>query len=252
MTKVGIISDTHFPAVHPGALAFVCDMFDAWDVETVVHIGDVIDLHAPSFHDKNPNMPGPLDEFRLAHDMVREWSETLQARGWSSKKNPVRVCRGNHCDRSRRMAASGGIVESFLRPDSEVWDTPNWDWRMEHEIDGVLYTHGHKGCGGGKNPALLTLEKGLDMPLVIGHFHTRGGIAPLAGRKTLRWGMNVGCLVDRLHPAMAYSEGGSQKQIMSCGVVIDGHPYYEMMRCGPGEPYHRSRFAKKTRKTYYV
>jgi hypothetical protein len=54
--------------------------------------------------------------------------------------------------------------------------------------------------------------------------------------------MDVGCLVDRLHPAMQYAEGGAEKQMMSLGVIIDGHPYYEMMPCGHGEPYNRSKF----------
>jgi predicted phosphodiesterase len=243
--RVGVIPDTHFPAEHPAALAFLCDTFDAWGVERLVHIGDVVDLHAASFHDKNPMMPGPLDEYKQAHETVARWSKVFRDNGWVSSKNPLMVCLGNHCERSYRVAAAGGVIESFMRPHHDVWGTTDWVWALEHELDGVLYTHGHKGCGGGKNPALLTLEKGLDMPVVLGHFHTRGGIAPLAGRKTLRWGMNVGCLVDRLHPAMAYASGGSQKQIMSCGVVIDGHPYYEMMPCGPGEKYHRSKFKKK-------
>jgi hypothetical protein len=112
---------------------------------------------------------------------------------------------------------------------------------MEHEIDGVLYMHGHRKCGGGQHPAHLTIKKGLDMPVVMGHYHTIGGINPLPGRKALRWGMDVGCLVDRLHPAMEYARGAA-KQMLSVGVVIDGHPYYEMMPCGPGELYHRSNF----------
>ena len=101
--------------------------------------------------------------------------------------------------------------------------------------------HGHKKCGGGMHPAHLTLKKGLDCPVVLGHYHTIGGINPLPGRNTLRWGMDVGCLVDRLHPAMDYANGAA-KQMLSVGVVIDGHPYYEMMPCGPGEDYHRSKF----------
>lgn len=240
--RVGIISDTHFPAIHPAALAFITDIFEAWDIEQAVHIGDVTDLHNPSFHDKNPNMPGPLDEFHQAATCVSILDGLVHQMGWVSEKNPMLVCEGNHDARPKRVAEKYGVSEGFLHKHSEVWNTPDWKWALEHEIDGVLYTHGHRGCGGGKNPALSTLEKGLDMPVVLGHFHTRGGVAPLAGRRTLRWGMNVGCLVDRLHPAMAYAEQGTQKQIMACGVVIDGHPYFEMMPCSPGEKYHRSKF----------
>ena len=242
MSCVGVIPDTHFPAVHPGAFAFIEDMFDTWGVDTVVHIGDVSDLHGPSFHDKHPEMPGPRDEFDQALECVTKLDDLLHDMGLVSAKNPLRVCRGNHDDRPRRVAEKYGVIGSFLAPDNAVWGTPHWDWQMEHEIDGVLYMHGHRKCGGGEHPAYQTLKRGLDMPLVIGHYHIRGGIAALPGRRSLRWGMSVGCLVDRLHPAMMYAESGSLKQMMSVGIVKDGHPYYEMMPCGPGERYHRSRF----------
>jgi predicted phosphodiesterase len=243
--RIGVISDTHFPACHPAAIDFLMDIFEAWDIQRVVHIGDVSDLHGPSFHDHHPEMPGPLDEFIQARDCIRTLDALLHEAGWVSAKKPMLVTTGNHDLRPKRVAAVHGITDRFLYELSEVWETPDWKWDNEWELDGVLYTHGHKGCGGGKHPAMLTLEKGLDMPVVLGHYHTRSGISALAGRKTLRWGMNVGCLVDRLHPAMEYSESGSQKPIMACGVVIDGHPYIEYMACGPGEKYSREKFKKK-------
>lgn len=248
MSRVGVISDTHFPAVHPGALDFILDTFEAWDIQRVVHIGDVADLHNPSFHDNHPEMPGPKDEYLQAYEKVQEWDSVLMEANLITRHRPLLVCEGNHDDRPRRVAAKYGVTGEFLVSHAEAWGTPNWKWAMEHEIDGVFYTHGHKKCGGGEHPAYLTLKKGFDMPIVIGHYHTRSGINPLPGRKTLRWGMDVGCLVDRLHPAMKYAEGGAQKQMISTGVVIDGHPYLEFMKCGPGEKYHRSRFTKKLRK----
>jgi hypothetical protein len=41
--------------------------------------------------------------------------------------------------------------------------------------------------------------------------------------------MNVGCGVDRKHLAMKYGEDHIKKPVISCGVVIDGKPYMEMM-----------------------
>lgn len=242
MARVGIISDTHFPAMHPASLAFIMDIFDSWDVQRVVHIGDVSDLHGPSFHDHHPAMPGPRDEFKQAVACVRTLDNALHEAGLVSAKNPLLVCEGNHDDRPKRVAAKYGVTQEFLLPHAEVWGTKDWVWALEHEIDDVLYMHGHKKCGGGQHPAHLTLKKGLDMSLVVGHYHTIGGVNPLPGRRSLRWGMDVGCLVDRLHPAMAYSEGGSMKQMLSCGVVIDSHPYYEMMPCGRGQKYDRRKF----------
>jgi predicted phosphodiesterase len=231
--------------MHPGGIPFLLDTFDAWGVTQVVHIGDVSDLHGPSFHDKHPDMPGPRDEVHQARECIQYFDSLLHKAGLVSKKNPLLVCEGNHDDRPKRVAAKYGVTSDFLVPHNAVWNTPNWRWALEHVIDDVLYMHGHKKCGGGEHPAHLTLKKGLDLSLVLGHYHTRGGVNPLPGRRSCRWGMDVGCLIDRLHPAMQYSESGSMKQMMSCGVVIDGHPYYEMMPCGPGQKYHRSKFKKK-------
>ncbi len=239
--RVGIISDTHFPAVHPAALQFVLDVFHEWRIRQVVHIGDVCELHNPSFHENHPDMPGPKDEFDQSNECVHVWDDTLRRHRFVSRARPMLVCKGNHDGRPERVAAKFGVTKEFLKAHNEVWGV-NWIWDLEHEIDGVLYMHGHKRCGGGEHPAHLTIKKGLDQPLVLGHYHTKGGINPLPGRKALRWGMDVGCLIDRLHPAMEYAEGGAAKQMMSVGVVIDGHPYYEMMPCGPGEEYHRSLF----------
>lgn len=239
--RVGGISDTHFPAEHPGALPFVLDTFDKYQINQPLHIGDVADLHNPSFHDKHTEMPGAMAEWRQARETVQDWDWHLKNAGFITRHRKLKVCMGNHDERPLRMAEKMGVAAPFMATQNKVWGV-NWDWADEHIIDDVLYIHGHRKCGGGMHPAHLTLMKGLDMSVVMGHYHTRGGINPLPGRRCLRWGMDLGCLVDRLSPAMRYAEGGAAKQIISIGVVIDGHPYYEMMPCGPGERYHRSRF----------
>jgi metallophosphoesterase superfamily enzyme len=223
-------------------MQFVLDTFEEWKITKVISIGDLADLHNPSFHDNHPEMPGAKNEFEMASQDVARWFTALDDAGFVPEGEDIDICEGNHDDRPKRVAAKFGVTKKFLKPLSEVWPG-RWNWELEHEIDGVLYMHGHRKCGGGMHPAHLTLKKGLDMSLVLGHFHTIGGVNPLPGRKALRWGMDVGCLVDRLHPAMAYARGAA-KQMMSCGVVIDGHPYYEMMPCGPGELYNRRNFRR--------
>jgi hypothetical protein len=39
--------------------------------------------------------------------------------------------------------------------------------------------------------------------------------------------MDTGCGVDGNHPAMAYGKHLLSRPVLGCGVVIDGHPYYE-------------------------
>jgi len=146
---------------------------------------------------------------------------------------------GNHDERVYRLAASVNIPARFIKDYSDQWNTPRWSWLREKLIDDVMYTHGTGS--GGKTPALNRATASL-VSTVMGHVHSRGGIAWAAGPTTRLFGMDTGCGVDITHPAMAYGKQMISKPILSCGVVIDGHPYHEMMPHDRGETYHRSRF----------
>ena len=58
MSKVLAIGDTHLPAVHPGYLAFCSDLYDKYDCDTAVHIGDFVDHHAISAHEPSLKLMG--------------------------------------------------------------------------------------------------------------------------------------------------------------------------------------------------
>lgn len=237
MAKVGIIGDTHFGAVHPGYLAFCTDTFDAWACDTFVHVGDVVDLHNPSEYGRYVGQEGALDEYRVAYGFVQRWARRFPT---------MRVCVGNHDERALRLATKHGIAEEFLRPFADLWGTPHWDWKMEHEIDDVLYMHGTGH--GGQYPAFNLLKKGVGMSVVMGHAHSVAGVRWLVGPRSRWFAMDVGCGVDRQHPAMRYGRDLPLKPILACGVVLDGVPYHEIMPCGPGERYHRSRFDGRRKK----
>jgi len=64
-------------------------------------------------------------------------------------------------------------------------------------------------------------------PTVCGHVHSQAGVAWSAGPGLNVWGMDTGCGVDGDHPAMAYGKHLLSRPVLGCGVVIDGHPYYE-------------------------
>src|ERR1700722_6285708 len=73
MAKVLAVGDTHLPAVHPGYLAFCSDLYDKYDCDTAVHIGDFVDHHAISAHDPSPEADGPLGEYAEALDLAAKW-----------------------------------------------------------------------------------------------------------------------------------------------------------------------------------
>jgi len=228
--KIGIIGDTHFPAVHPGYLDFVTDTFEKHRVDKVLHIGDVVDLHAISRFQKLPEAPGATDEYKQVIKVIKRWYRRFPK---------VTVTEGNHDQRTYRQAREVNIPARFLLGYNELYHTPRWKWLAEIVLDGVYYFHG-TGVSG-LHPAYNTMQKML-MSTTMGHIHTAGGIKWRANPEKRLFGLDVGCGVDDKHLAFKYGEHLKVRSILSCAVVIDGQPQHIIMPCGKGERYNRHRF----------
>jgi len=228
--KIGIIGDTHEPVSHPGYLQFCQDIFDAWDCDVFVHIGDLADSQAISFHANNPMCPGPNDEVELTQIAVDKWHEAFPK---------MRVCIGNHDERVIRLAESVQIPSRFIRNHAEVWNTPDWEYEHDFILDDTYYFHGTGN--GGIHPSWNVAGKML-MPVVMGHIHSAAGINWRANPLRRIFGVDVGCGIDVRAYQFAYGRHIKRRPILSCAVVIDGVPYHEIMPCGRGETYHHSNF----------
>ena len=217
MASVLVISDLHLPAVHADYLDFVNDIKRKYKTNTTVFIGDVIDHASISFHKKHPENPAAIDEYDSAMDRLGDWRRAFPK---------AYVTIGNHDERVLRLAADAGIPSMYIRNYKEVYKTKGWDWVPSIEIDGVYYYHG-TGAGG-QYPAINAAKMRLQS-VVMGHYHSVAGINWIVGPTSRIFGMNVGSGVDRFHPAMQYGSAYLKKPVLSCGVVIDGHPYLELM-----------------------
>lgn len=222
MAVVGIIGDTHIPYELDGYLDFCEATFDQWGVDTVVHIGDMFDNHALSFHDSEPMLQGVTGEFEMARDRAEEWYETFPK---------VTLIQGNHDILPARQLRKIGMEPSiFLKPIKELYGMPK-GWTVEDQvvIDDVLYHHGEtaNGVNGFRNDAIHRMQC-----TVSGHAHGNAGISATASDQELVWGMAVGCGVDHKHLAFAYGRHFKQKPIVACGIVYNGAPYIEYMNLG--------------------
>lgn len=213
--RVLAVGDIHIPAEHPGYLEFCKSVRRKWRTTEVVFIGDVIDWHAISFHAKEHDADTAIGEYGEAKVRLKRWKQAF--------KN-AKVCIGNHDERVERLASSAGVPPMFIRSYADTWDTPNWEWDREFVIDGVRYIHG-TGMSG-QSPALKAAIATMT-PTVCGHVHSQAGVRWSAGPSNSLWGMDTGCGVDSSHPAMRYGRAMLTKPVLGCGVVIDGHPYYE-------------------------
>ena len=114
----------------------------------------------------------------------------------------------------------------YLKSFNDVYGTTGWEWTHEYEHDNVLYTHGIGWSG--KTPAFNAANY-LRKSVVCGHTHSVAAIGWHNNGTDVLFGMNVGSGVDTSHLAMSYGRHSLKKPMISCGVVINGRPYLEVM-----------------------
>ena len=230
--RILAVGDPHNPVAHPGYLTFNRDLYDQWDCDTVVIIGDLVDNQAISFHSMNPECPGPTDEYELTKFYIQEWYAAFP---------DALICIGNHCERAIRKAASVGIPAKYLRDYSDIWDTPKWKWEYEHHLDDICFMH---GIGkGGIHPAWNAMQKKMKS-VVMGHCHSRFGVKFRTNKDHRFFGLDTGCGIDVDAFQFAYGQHVDERPVLGSAVIIDEIPYPEVMPCGRGELYHKSNFSR--------
>lgn len=227
MSRVLVIGDTHAPCMLEGYIPFLKSVKRRYKCDTIVHIGDLVDWAALSYHEKLPHLKNPNMEFKAALKQVRKLYKAFPDCTWLL---------GNHDTLTERQATTIGLPSCALKEYGDLWEVPNWDVVPRFDsviIDGVLYQHGDRGKGG--DMAAMKNAKIEFRSVVQGHHHTQGGCWYTANQRPTHeggrvFGLQTGCGVDHKLAAMAYGKKYSQKPLIGCGVVIDGiRAYFEPM-----------------------
>lgn len=209
MSKVLVVGDLHAPFVHAKYLSFCKSIYKKYNCNKVVFAGDIVDNHALSYHESDPDLYSAGHEMALAKKEVNKWVKTFPK---------ASICIGNHDMLPYRQAKSNGLPMELIKDYMEMWETPNWNWSQEFIIDDVLYRHSK---GSGKNSAIngAIAER---MSLVIGHLHSQLGVKFTASKRDRIFGMDSGCGIDIRARAFAYGQDFNARPIVGAGVVIDG------------------------------
>jgi predicted phosphodiesterase len=200
----------HFPFQHPHALDFLLSIQKRVKCGTVVCLGDLIDNHAVSFHDHDPDGRSPADEMKEVDKILPTWFKAFPN---------MYLCLGNHDRMADRKSKTVGLPSRVFKPFRDIWNLPKtWKVDFSFEIDGVKYQHGtgFSGDNAHLNAAYVNRQSS-----VIGHTHTNGAMGYLVNEKDRIYGMNVGCLIDRRQYAFAYERDFKRKPFLGCGVVTD-------------------------------
>ena len=220
MSRVLIIGDTHCPCLLDGYVEFPADCYESWGCDRVVHIGDLVDNCALSFHLKKPHQKDPTREFEQALDQVAVLTS------WFPDAD---LLLGNHDVLPYRWLNEVGIPEDMMRDFGDIFKLPDgWTVHQRYaqlEIDGVIYQHGDRG----RSSASLNARDEFQS-VVQGHHHSKAGIEFTANRNHRVFGMQVGCGTDWKHHQQDYGVKYTKKPIIGCGIVIDGTtPIFEPM-----------------------
>jgi len=209
--NVLVIGDTHEPFCKEGYLEFCREIQEKYDCGTVIHIGDVVDNHAISYHEHDSDGKSAGDEYRWALSRTKRWYHTFPN---------VKVCIGNHDALPFRKAFTAGLPSHWLKSYQELLESPKtWEWDFIHQVNGVIYQH---GTGMSGEMAAINAARENRQSTVIGHLHTVCNTRFLASYKDLIFGVSVGCGIDHQSYAFAYGKEQTRKPVVSCAVVLDG------------------------------
>lgn len=218
--RILVISDTHYPYSHPDTTAFLYALNDKHDFTRVIHIGDEVDLHSASFHEKDPDLYG------AGHEL----SAAITGLGPLYSAFPrVDVMDSNHGALYKRKIKHHGLPESVLKSSRDILSAPKgWKWHDELIVTlpnskKVLFHHG-------KTPNALAHAKSIGMSTVCGHFHTSFSIQKFQTPLTSGFAMIVGCLIDPKSRAYGYQKNQVFKPIIGCGMILDSQPRLELMQ----------------------
>jgi metallophosphoesterase superfamily enzyme len=212
MTTILCIPDLHLPFHHPHAFEFLELVAATFKPDKVVNVGDIIDGHANSRFEHDPDGMSAGHELELTSDCIDELAQIFPN---------MDICVGNHDRRILTAAYKAGIPKKAMKSLEEIYELPA-GWKMEDYFihDGVSYEHGDK-YGAGAYSHVKAAQKNM-MSTVIGHTHITFGVEYMANRNKLRFAANAGCLVDTHSYAMAYGRSYAGKPILGCMIIRDG------------------------------
>ena len=222
MARVLVIGDTHCPGMLTGYPRFLKRIYRKYKCNRVIHIGDLVDNAAISFHEKGPSFSSAKEEFIKARRQVQRLYSLFPE---------VTLLLGNHDALTQRQASHVGILDSHLRPFHDIWGIPDWTVLprfSRYELDRTVYAHGDAGKGGMYSSVKNSRDNFQNW--VQGHNHSEAGVWYTTVENHRIFGMNVGCGMNHTLLQFEYGRKFNKKPTIGCGVVIDGkQAYFEPM-----------------------
>lgn len=199
-----VVPDLHEPFTRPGYFEFVKRIANKYQTKQTVFLGDIMDMHATSYHEKELDALSPDEEFMEAKRKVNRWVKEYPE---------ADVMIGNHDGLKSRKAKTAGISSHWVKSYNEALDAPNWNFVESITYNGVLFRHGI----GGKARSYM---KDQHCSVVQGHFHSETELTFNPTPNTLLFAMQLGCGIDKEAYAMRYGKN-FKRPLINVGVILD-------------------------------
>jgi len=181
----------------------------------IICLGDEIDYHALSFHDKDPDLDSSGKELVLALGYIDTLHEIFPK---------MDLLHSNHGSMAYRKAKHHGMPRHLLKSYNDVMGIPESDWKW-HERLIVDLPDGTKMCAVHSLGAdVLKVSQSLGMSVIEGHHHSQFEIRYWRNLDKLNFAITSGCLIDDSSYAFAYNKLQVKRPIMGATFIENSIP----------------------------
>ena len=116
-----VISDLHIPYHHRDSFDFLECVYNYYQCTRVLNVGDLIDHHAGSYHESEPDALSPeqeyLDSKKYAQELQHIFPEMI-------------IAEGNHDKIPKRKLVTSGLPASMVHDYNALYDLKDtWKWK---------------------------------------------------------------------------------------------------------------------------
>jgi hypothetical protein len=214
-SRILVIPDLHFPYAHIDCLNFLSAIKKKYKPTRIILLGDELDFHALSFHDKDPD----LDSAGRELEKSLGYMETLIKMFPSAD-----VMESNHGSMFYRKAKHHGMPRHLLKSYNEVLNAPkSWKWHKELII--TLPNGGRCKFVHGVSANVLVASQSVGMSLVQGHHHSLFELRYWDNGDKFNFAATSGCLIDDQAYSFAYNKLQIKRPILGAMVILDSIPH---------------------------
>lgn len=214
--SVLVIPDLQAPFHLPDALEFLNMVAQEYQVDSVVCIGDEIDMGWLSSYEKYPEVDEPNKELEGAQEFMAKLFKQFP-KAWALTSNHVH-------GRLHGMRKKARLLPQMMVQWEQLIAAPKgWAWYEEVHMGDVLFRHGDKWP---KLSAMQLLRAtpdkyGKHLSIVHGHVHSEAGVvASVRVGDDDYWAAYTGCLMNPRSKAADYCKAMNLK--LGCIVIVKG------------------------------